>query len=117
MWRTAGIDPLITTVSCNIQRYCFCSKTLQNHHVRHLNDVSDSSTFVKFVQKLLQEDFQRVDEWLKSMDLITNLKKGKTECMMFVRYLTENQEQVVENPTQFLKHNKHINLQIPWSRA
>ena len=31
------------------------------------------------VQRFLQEDFQNIDEWLKSMDLITNLKKGKTE--------------------------------------
>ena len=26
-----------------------------------------------------EDNPQRVDEWLKSMDLITNLKKGKTE--------------------------------------
>ena len=32
--------------------------------------ISDSST--ESVQRLLQEDFQRVDEWLKSIDLITN---------------------------------------------
>ena len=59
--------------------------------------VSDSSK--ETVQKYLQEDFHRVDEWLKSMDLITNLKKGKTECMMF------GTSQKIKNKSLQIRHN------------
>jgi len=35
------------------------------------------------IEKLLTEDFVRVTEWLESNELIINMNKGKTECMLF----------------------------------
>lgn len=35
------------------------------------------------IESRLQEDFRRVAEWMEQNDLVTNMKKGKTECMLF----------------------------------
>ena len=35
------------------------------------------------IRRNLQEDFTAITDWLDSIDIITNLKKGKTECMLF----------------------------------
>lgn len=35
------------------------------------------------IQAQLQNDFTVVAEWLEAMDLISNMKKGKTEVMLF----------------------------------
>lgn len=35
------------------------------------------------IEKCLNEDFQAVVSWLESMDLVCNMKKGKTEAMLF----------------------------------
>lgn len=35
------------------------------------------------VEIKLQEDFERITKWMKMNDLTINLKKGKTECMLF----------------------------------
>jgi hypothetical protein len=35
------------------------------------------------IQIKLQEDFNAVVKWLESMDLVSNMKKGKTEVMLF----------------------------------
>ena len=40
-------------------------------------------TSVQRIQEKLQEDFTALTDWLESTDLIINLKKGKTECMLF----------------------------------
>ena len=59
--------------------------------------VSDTSK--EIVQKNLQEDFHRVIKWLDSMDLVTNLKKVKTECMLF------GTTQKLKNKTLEIKSN------------
>lgn len=40
-------------------------------------------TSAKSIREKLQEDFTAITDWLDSVDLITNYKKGKTECMLF----------------------------------
>ena len=35
------------------------------------------------IEKNLTEDFGRVADWMEENDLVTNMKKGKTECMLF----------------------------------
>ena len=35
------------------------------------------------IQDRLQSDFNAIADWLESMDLVTNIKKGKTEVMLF----------------------------------
>ena len=35
------------------------------------------------IQDRLQSDFNAIADWLESMDLVTNMKKGKTEVMLF----------------------------------
>lgn len=35
------------------------------------------------LEKHLKTDFGRIVDWMKSINLITNMKKGKTECMLF----------------------------------
>ena len=35
------------------------------------------------IENNLTEDFGRVADWLEENDLVTNMKKGKTECMLF----------------------------------
>lgn len=35
------------------------------------------------IEKLLTDDFNRVADWLEMNDLVINMKKGKTECMLF----------------------------------
>ena len=42
-----------------------------------------SGTSTNRIQEMLQHDFNSLVEWLESIDLITNMKKGKTECMLF----------------------------------
>ena len=34
------------------------------------------------IEKVLQDDFQSLAAWLEANDLVINLKKGKTECML-----------------------------------
>ena len=35
------------------------------------------------IQDRLQSDFNAIADWMESMDLVTNMKKGKTEVMLF----------------------------------
>jgi len=36
------------------------------------------------IQQKLSDDFKRVAEWMEANELITNMKAGKTECMLLV---------------------------------
>ena len=42
-----------------------------------------SAKTTEVVEKLLQSDFKSLADWLKMNDLVINLKKGKTECILF----------------------------------
>lgn len=35
------------------------------------------------LQNRLSNDFQRITDWFEANELITNIKPGKTECMIF----------------------------------
>ena len=37
----------------------------------------------EIIENRLTEDFQLISDWLKTMDLVCNMKKGKTEVMLF----------------------------------
>lgn len=48
------------------------------------------------IQQKLSNDFQRVADWLEANELITNMKPGKTECMIFgTPQRTKNKELVI----------------------
>ena len=49
---------------------------------------------VKIIEQKLTEDMSRLSEWFENNELIVNLKKGKTECMLFGtgRNLSKNKE-------------------------
>ena len=61
------------------------------------------------LQSKLQADFQAVSKWFQSVDLIINMKKGKTECMLFgtvqkvksKSLIIENNSKVVSNTVTY----------------
>jgi len=57
------------------------------HHSRIVTYADHLFTGKNRRKSKLQEDFNAVDEWLESMDLVYNMKKGKTEVMLFGRCL------------------------------
>jgi len=64
----------------------------------------------------LQKDFNAVAEWLESMDLVCNMKKGKTEVMLFGT--TQNKTKNTSLSIQYrFKKQAFINfkLQVPRS--
>jgi hypothetical protein len=58
------------------------------HHSKIITYADDTIIYLpgkttEDIQIKLQEDFNSVAEWLESMDLVSNMKKGKTEVMLF----------------------------------
>jgi len=58
------------------------------HHSKIITYADDTIIYlpgktIENVEMKLQEDFNAVAEWLESMDLVCNMKKGKTEVMLF----------------------------------
>ena len=63
-------------------------------------------------QSKLQADFQAVFEWFQSADLITNMKKGKTECMLFgTVQKVKNKSLIIENNSKVVSNT--VNTIIP----
>jgi len=58
------------------------------------------------VQTKLQKDFLSVTKWLDSKDLVINMKKGKTECMLF------GTAQKIKNKTLEITNNHQHRVHI-----
>ena len=61
---------------------------------------SDSN--INSIQSNLQRDFQPLSKYLYNNELIMNLKKGKTEIMLFD---TDQRIRQLENSTLQIQHN------------
>ena len=62
------------------------------------------------VQSKLQADYQAVSEWFQSVDLITNMKKGKTECMLFgTVQKVKNKSLIIENNSKVVSNTVTYN--------
>ena len=63
------------------------------------------------VQSKLQTDFQAVSEWFQSVDLIINMKKRKTECMLFgTVQKVKNKSLIRENNSKVVSHTVTYNF-------
>ena len=62
------------------------------------------------LQSKLQADFQAVSKWFQSVDLIINMKKGKTECMLFgTVQKVKNKSLIIENNSKVVSNTVTYN--------
>ena len=77
-------------------------------HSQIITDADDtviytSGNSIDMIQTKLQSDFDRIYEWLESMDLVMNMKKGKIEVMLFGTARRENKESTNKYELQLLQ--------------
>ena len=65
------------------------------------------------IEKALSEDLATMSSWLEENELILNLKKGKTEIMLFGTMARLNQQQIsieVSYRSQTIKRNQKLQV-------
>lgn len=62
---------------------------------------------VKTIEQKLTEDMSHLSEWFEKDELIVNLKKGKTECMLFDT--GKNLSKIKEHELNIMYNNTVVN--------
>ena len=89
------------------------------NHLRHCKIITYADDTVIYtsakskddIERFLQEDFKSLAEWLELNDLVINLKKGKTECVLFGTPQRLKNKSIEIN----YRHHPYKQLQISWS--
>jgi hypothetical protein len=68
------------------------------------------------IQQKLSDDFKRVGDWMEANELITNMKAGKTECMIFgTAQRTKNKEMKIkyrQNTISYTRKYKYLGVSL-----